>query len=172
MLLSYFFIFLMAESLPVQAKQHSNERLMAIKAAYLYRFSLFIDWPEPHLGSFLICVADNSDYSHLIQFNLQNQYIKDEPIEVVSVLKTDDLSACQLLYIPKNIQHSADFLLKAKKNILTLGESMDFYHEQGMIYLYEQDNKIRFFINYEALKKNDFKIRAQLMKLSRTPIEE
>jgi len=164
--------FMLSLFAPVQAEESMSKRLVAIKAAYLYRFSLFIDWPEPVLDSFLMCVVADTETSDFIQLSLYNQVIQSKPIRVISVLKEEDLTACQLLYIPSTVKESTPFLVKAKQNILTIGETPDFYHAQGMIYLYEQDNKLRFFINYLKLKKSGLTARAQLMTLSQLPMEK
>jgi len=147
-----------------------NERVMTLKTAYLFRFSLFVEWQQPITEHFVMCVADDKDRADFIQKNLAGQYLKNQLIKVVLVSKDDDLKACRLLYLPRNINNVQDFLIKTEfLDILTFGESVSFYQQHGMIYLYEQNHKIKFFINRQTVKKSGLDIRAQLMTLSQEP---
>lgn len=151
--------------------QHSfaldQERMIAVKAAYLFRFALFVQWPQPLQGSFNICIANDKVYAHKIAKILDNKTIQELAVQVVAVGKRDNLKRCQLLFMPENTPDITLFLANAAAYpVLTLGESRDFYQHEGMIYLYMRHNKIRFSINLNAAQQVDLKIKAQLMALS------
>ncbi|MGJ0491994.1 YfiR family protein [Methylobacter sp.] len=152
-----------------------DQRELTIKAAYLFRLSLFVEWPPSSLsptGSepMLFCVAGNQGMHESLKTVLADKSINQHKVEVTEVQLRDNLSACHLLYLPKHLQATKSFLKAvAPYPVLTVGESEAFYSQGGMIYLYNKDNRIRFVINEQAAKKAGLELRAQLLHLADQP---
>jgi len=65
---------------------------------------------------------------------------------------------------------SSGFLQKISKYaILSIGSQKDFTQLGGIIYLFAEDQKLRFYINNTAATGSGLKISSQLLKLSREP---
>lgn len=78
-----------------------------------------------------------------------------------------DFDSCQLLYFPNSVP--LDLLASIrKKPILTVGEQKNIL-DQGIIYLFEDSQKIRFFINNSRAISVGLKINSQLLTLSKEP---
>ncbi|MGR9044122.1 MAG: YfiR family protein [Gammaproteobacteria bacterium] len=149
-----------------------DQRELTIKAAYLFRLSLFVEWPSSNLIStgkepLFFCVADARHISRSMETLLANKTINQHKIVVTEVSLQDDLSFCHLLYLPEHIQTPQLFLHAASGYpILTVGESKTFFRHGGMIFLFNKDNRIHFAINERAAKGVGLEFRAQLLKLA------
>lgn len=152
-----------------------DQRELTIKAAYLFRLSLFVEWPLSRLNStgaepMFFCVAGNHGMRESMTTVLADKSINQHKIEVAEVQLRDDLSVCHLLYIPEHNKTPQPFLQAvAQHPVLTVGESEAFYRQGGMIYLYNKDNRIHFAINEQAAKDAGLELRAQLLHLAEPP---
>lgn len=149
-----------------------NTREWTIKAAYLFRLSLFVDWPEEKLESFgkenvRFCIAGNDEGVETIKKALTNKFINRHRIEVVGVDLQNDLLSCHVLYLSKQTRDLGKFLDKvANDSVLTIGDTDEFYRQGGIVLLFEKDNRIHFAINAEQLDSSGIKVRAQLLNLA------
>jgi hypothetical protein len=86
---------------------------------------------------------------------------------VQNITDKSNIDNCQLIYFPNKI--SSDLLTQMrKKPILSVGAQKNVL-EQGIIYLFEDEQKIRFFINNAAALVSGLKISSQLLSLSKEP---
>lgn len=156
----------------IESADARSRREQFIKAAYLFRLSLFVEWPTPLGGNLNFCVVDQAANTQVLQEALLNRRIASRPISVNAVTIDDDLSACQLLYIPDTVA-DVEVLLDSVHSypVLTIGESKKFYRSRGMIYLFSQHNKIHFAFNLEPLREAGLRVSSQLLTLGEQPEE-
>nr|WP_305906933.1 YfiR family protein [Methylomarinum sp. Ch1-1]MDP4519646.1 YfiR family protein [Methylomarinum sp. Ch1-1] len=149
-----------------------DTRELTIKAAYLFRLSLFVDWPADKLtpsgkDSVRFCIAGDRRIHEAIKNVLTDKSINRHQIRIDSVETQSDLTTCHLLFIAaKSTAESS--MLKAVANypVLTIGESAEFYRRGGMILLFNKDNRMRFAINQRAADRAGVKLGAQLLNLA------
>ncbi|MGZ5052091.1 MAG: YfiR family protein [Methylobacter sp.] len=147
--------------------EETLERESQITAAYLYHFTKFITWPAVS-PVFHYCVYDDAHFTHLLQQTYDGKTIGDAGIDVKNINSQSKLDDCQLIYFPS--PGSADFLRKISKYpILSVGSQKDFTELGGIIYLFEEDQKIRFYVNNDAATSAGLKISSQLLRLSKDP---
>lgn len=147
--------------------EQPSERELQIKVAYLYHFSKFTEWPSVS-PVFHYCVYQDADFTDLLRNSYSNETVVGASIEVNNINAQTTLDGCQLIYFPQAV--SADFLKKiGKLAILSVGTQQDFTESGGIIYLFEEDQKLRFFVNNAAATNAGLKISSQLLKLSKEP---
>lgn len=158
--------------LPVKRIFAGDSRELTIKAAYLFRLSLFVDWPAEKLtpsssDKIRFCITDDKQITETIKNVLAGKTINRHEIEIVGVDMKAELSACHLLYITKNVTTEASFL-QAVLNypVLTVGETGNFYRQGGMVLLFKKENRIFFAINNQAADRSRVKFGAQLLNLA------
>lgn len=116
---------------------------------------------------FTYCVYDDLHFSELLKRAYVGKMLGTSQVEVQSVNAQSNFDNCQLMYFPNNA--TADLLIKIrKKPILSVVEQKNIL-EQGIIYLFEDDQKIRFFINNSSALASGLKISSQLLSLSKDP---
>lgn len=149
-----------------------DQRELTIKAAYLFRLSLFVVWPPANLdlkGSepIIFCVADDSNISASLKSVLAGKLINQHRITVMTAGLSDDLSSCHLLYLPEGVQTPQPFLQAAARYpVLTVGETETFYRHGGMVLLFKKNNTVRFAINQQVAEETGLKLKAQLLHLA------
>lgn len=144
-----------------------TDRELQITAAYLYHFIQFTEWPEKPTV-FHYCVYQNANFADLLRKTYSDKTVDDASINVSNINEQKKLDDCHLIYFPQAV--SPSFLQKISKYaILSVGSQKDFTQLGGIIYLFEEDQKLRFYINNSAATDTGLTISSQLLKLSREP---
>lgn len=144
----------------------AQERAEKIKIAYLFHFSQFTEWAAKPVV-FNYCVYEDVNFSEHLQQAYIGKTLGSLPIAVQTVTAQSNFDNCQLVYFSGKAP-SEILLQLRKKPILTVGEQKNVF-EQGIIYLFEDNQKIRFFINNLAATNAGLKINSQLLSLSKEP---
>ena len=144
----------------------STERENKMKIAYLFHFSQFTEWAvKPAVFNY--CVYDDSHFSTLLKQAYAGKILGNSQVEVQTVNAQSNFNSCQILYFPGSVP--SDLLASIrKKPILSIGSQKNIL-EQGIIYLFEDEQKIRFFINNVTALASGLKISSQLLSLSKEP---
>jgi hypothetical protein len=145
-----------------------------VKAAYIYNFIQFTDWPAkalPQDSSPLVVSAICGDsLSKAIENALSGKSLASHPIVYKRVTPDKlDSADCNVLIVcgddPKLIDQTVG--LSRKKNILTVGDNAEFCSLGGIIRFYKEDNFVRFEINVKEAEKNNLRISSKLLKLAK-----
>lgn len=143
------------------------ERGAQITVAYLYHFTKFTEWPTV-TPTFHYCVYEDANFADLLRQTYKGKTIGEASIVVKNINSQSKLDDCQLIYFSQ--PGPADFLKKASNYaILSVGNQKDFIELGGIIYLFEENQKIRFYINNAAAANAGLKINSQLLRLSKEP---
>lgn len=142
-----------------------------IKAAMLYNFTKYVEWPAAALpagNQLQVCIAGNSPLKRN-QDQLQGKTVNGRTIAVRLVGSPVEISGCNLLFIDSSEQHKLPVYLQQgnKKPILMVSDSDRFAAHGGMIGFIEQDDKIRFEINHDAAHQAGLTISSKLLKLAK-----
>ena len=196
LLLTWFTFALVAGS----AVRANSERSMEyqIKAAFLYNFIKFVNWPEEKKAEtekpISIGIIGCEDFIESFK-SIQGRKIGERSISVKYFAgyeklnkkkdaegrqwdkKIDALKVCDVLMFcscgAEGIRYS-DQIMKALKEvpILTVGEADDFLKSGGMINFIRYDEKIRFEINNAVARKAGLTIRSKLLRLAKKVIDD
>ncbi|MGB4498623.1 MAG: YfiR family protein [Methylococcaceae bacterium] len=158
-------IFLFFQSTAIPADEE-NERENKIKIAYLFHFAQFTEWSLKSTN-FTYCVYEDGDFSKLLKAAYSDKTLRGDEVNVRLINAESALTAnCQLIYFPSDAPQN--LLTKMiKKPILTVGNQKNFIAQNGIIYMYEKDQKIRFYINNAIALEAGLKISSQLLALSK-----
>ncbi len=145
-----------------------------VKAGFLYRFAIFIDWPEKTFlkdnAPLRVCIFNGKPCENAFDI-LDNKYVNEHPVEVLyyEELQQEDKQPFHVLYINSTDPTLIKSVLQQHRlqNVLTVGHLPDFARMGGIINFYKQDNKFRFEINPAAARLAGLRISSQLLKLAR-----
>jgi hypothetical protein len=148
------------------ALAQADER--AVKAAFLYNFIQFAQWPVPPDEPFLLCVLGRTNLDeHLARLegkNVQNGV----HVKVKHVALRDSLQGCHALYVDDSQRQLAEELLPklAGVPILTVTDS-DGLAERGVIIeIQKRDLKLGFEVNLVAARKANIALSSRLLKMA------
>ncbi len=168
-----FFLLILTLSTAVSAQSGASVITeYEIKAAFLYNFAKFVDWPEEIAGTdsgkIYIGVLGQSPFGGVLEKIVQDRRIDGRTIVIKEFKRLQELDFCHILYISNSESRRLRriFGQLSKENTLTVGESNDFLTKGGVIRLVNKRNKVRFEIDLEAANKAQLTISSRLLKLA------
>jgi len=143
-----------------------------LKAAFIYNFTKFIEWPTNTLGGtnepFVIAVAGNSPCIAELEQIAKEKKVNGRDLVINTVKTPEAATRAQALFIPASEEARLKDWLVKNPGLLTIGESDAFIRQGGMINFILEGEKIRFEINMEPVEAARLKISAQMQKLAKT----
>lgn len=142
-----------------------------VKAAFLYNFAKFTQWPEgtfPEGAPLSVCVFGQDPFGEALQ-SIVGKSIRGREITVQTVTSVEAGAACHLLFISESEQERLDAILKALvgKPVLTIADFPDFARSGGIIRLKtNKEKKIRFVINIGTAKRAGLQLSSKLLNLA------
>lgn len=142
-----------------------------VKAAYLYNFLRFVDWPEEHPTHANICVYGINENYRSAFSSMATLSKKSQRITINMFPEDDDitkLSACQIIFITDSATHKSKAIFEQIKDhqSLTVGESDSFISNGGMVNFVRIKDKIRFEINHDVAKAAGLKISSKVLRIA------
>ncbi len=144
-----------------------------IKAAYLYYFSTFLDWPPEAFSGpgepLIIGVLGEDPFGEILDETVRGKTVNSRRLIVKRYHSVNDARGSHILFIGSSEQERLPSVLKALDGtaILTVGEIERFAYLGGQIGFHIEDRRVRFDINVAAVERARIKMSAQLMKLGR-----
>jgi hypothetical protein len=141
-----------------------------VKAAYLYNFARYVEWPSPALargdGKLVVCVLGQDPFGAVLDRTLAGKAVDGRPLAAQRCASADDVAHCHLLFVGSTEELGDALRLSRTANVLTIGDADDFLRRGGMIQLLTVDNRVRFAINLGAIERAGLKISSEVLKLA------
>jgi hypothetical protein len=160
---------LLALLLPAAASAQEISLEYRVKAAYLFNFTKFVEWPPeamPEGAPLTICVARQNPFGHTLEETVRGEHVGGRPL-IARVV--DAASGCQVLFVPEGVPPMPLLRDAGTSPILTVGESDEFLRDGGMVNFVMQDGKVRFEIRQDAASRAHLRISSRLLRLARSP---
>jgi len=145
-----------------------------IKAAYLFNFAKFIEWPALALTNtsapVVIGVVGEDPFGDKLPDTIHGETIKGRPILIRHYQPTNDLAGCHVLFLSRSARDHFPDLLKqaATQHILAVSESEEFLEQGGMINFAFVGKSVRFDINVRAMEQAGLKASSKLLAIARS----
>ena len=149
----------------------AQEQENQLKAAYLFNFSKFVEWPEGAASGkrpLTICVAGNSYIAFSLTRLAWGKTVNGKEVKVSLVNSPESSGSCQMLFIARAAGKDEKALLERAQNapVLTVGEEADFVAEGGIVKLVLEGSEIHFEVNQEAAARAGLKVSSKLLALA------
>ncbi len=144
-----------------------------LKAAYLYNFAKFVEWPpnrfEGDTSPIRFGIIGDERFLGVLDGIVDGRSVGGREIELSSYRSVSQAEDCHLLFLGAARSDERDELLDFFKGaaVLTVGETDGFTERGGMVKFYLEGNKVRFEINEDAARGEGVKISSRLLKLAR-----
>ncbi len=157
------------DSSPSTAASPSGEYL--VKAAFLYNFAKFTQWPE---SAFLgpaaplrLCVLGDNPFGDVLS-TLSQRTVNGRPLATQQVEDPNALQGCHIVFVSASAQqHSVGTLnLASDGAILSIGEEPGFARSGGVINLIIVKDRVRFEINLASARRIGLKLDVRLLQLA------
>ena len=138
-----------------------------LKAAFLYNFTTYTDWPPEVGGTLAICVYGRSPFG--AELNALNGKVSDgRVITVQQIEEGATLARCQVVFITASaIAHLPDVLNTVRSHaVLTIADSPGAARAGAMINMFALQDRIRFEVNLQAARAEGLRIDPKLLQLA------
>ena len=141
-----------------------------VKAAFLFNFLKFVEWPPGTGGApWVIGLLGPDPFGDLLDETVRGKTLNGRTIEVRRFVRPGDVKNCQILFMSRiESERSAGNHLPAPQGVLTVGESPGFLQAGGAVNFYLEDNRVHFEIRPSVARAVGLRVSSQLLKLGRT----
>ncbi|HMK65293.1 MAG TPA: YfiR family protein [Thermodesulfobacteriota bacterium] len=163
------FLILLCSVLPAAGDEIQEEQ---VKVAFLYNFAKFVEWPpeafKTDSATLTIGLIGPDPFGSLLD-SLKEKTIKGRKINIKRMAKAENPEDCHIWFISASEKSNLRNILAQAKNhnILTVSDMDRFAQQGGMIGLINQEGRINFEINIDAVQRSKLRFSAQLLKLAK-----
>jgi hypothetical protein len=151
----------------------SSSREYRIKAAYIYQFGRYVEWPERVFASpqanFIIGVMKDDPIAADLEQIARLKRVQEHPIRVVQFASVAEVRPCHVLFLSASVpQANQSEIIRRMERQATLlvGESEGFLDWGGTIRFSVEENKVRITIARKAAERDGLTISAKLLQVA------
>ena len=156
-------------SVPVHADELPEYRL---KAAFLYNFIMFTEWPASTGNTLSVCVSGNDPFGAELDA-LQGKVAGARTLAVQRKAGGDSLKGCQVVFIAPSAIESLPRLLAGLRGqpTLTIADSPGALHQGVVLNLAVQNSRVSFQASVPAARSAGLILSSKLLRLA-TEVEQ
>ena len=166
--------FLLALALPATPADAPVESVERIKAAFLYRFAAYVEWPaavfpEPESPIMIGVVGAEPIALELARAIPGRKAAGSRPMRVVRFERGERPGdCCHILYIAAHSGRMDEILAQAQgRPVLTVTDAESAHPKGSVINFQIVADRLRFDISREAAERNGLQLRSQLLAVAR-----
>lgn len=141
-----------------------------VKAAFLYNFAKFVDWPPsslPAAAPFTLCLTGPNPFGAALAA-IEGKPVAGHPLSVRIGVEPEQAAGCLILFIGGNdIPLQRRVLdITADRPVLTVADAPGFTERGGIINFVVTDRRVQFAANPRAARRAGLLLRAYLLKVA------
>jgi YfiR/HmsC-like len=142
-----------------------------VKAAFVYNFIKFIEWPPDAITgeSFRVCLLGEDSFGGALERAVRGDNVDGHAIAVEPVPADGPFSTCQILFVPRAHSRRTAAVARALSGapVLLVGESDDFLKAGGVINLVVEGGHVRFDVGLAQAASHGLRISSKLLRVAR-----
>jgi len=152
--------------------QQSKPTEYELKAAYLYNFGKFVEWPAMATAAnhdpFLICVLGKDPFGASLDAAIAGEAINGERVLAKRISKPQEALNCRVLFISSSEEAQLKEILTTleKTSVLTVSDMPQFTRRGGMIQFVPEASRVRFEVNLTVAERAGLTLSSQLLKVA------
>jgi hypothetical protein len=143
----------------------------SLKAAFIYTFAKFTEWPEdilPTTATFSACVLGDSQIRDALERTVKGRQFEGHGISVSQVQLAGKLRSCHLLYVSGVTPAQVTAIVVALRGapVLTISDIDDFAELGGIAQMFVENGKMHFDLNLGVAKGSRLQLSSKLLVLA------
>jgi len=148
-----------------------------LKAAYLYNFAKFVEWPADSMaagGPLVLCVLGDGAVADALDDAVKGRAIDGHPLTIRRVNPEGALRTCHVLYVSGVDAKRSRDLLEGLKNaaVFTASDLDRFAQRGGIANFFVENGKMRFAVNIESAQRARLQVSSKLLGLAKIVKDE
>ena len=159
-------------AIPTLHAQNPKPTDYEVKAAYLYNFGRFVEWPEKAAanqgGPFTVCVLGQDPFGPSLDATLAGETIGGKTIVAKRISGAEASGNCEILFLSLTDDSQLNKIIADldKKAVLTVSDMPQFVKRGGMIQFVLEGKKVRFEVNLTATQHAGLTLSSELLKVA------
>jgi len=142
-----------------------------VKAAYLYNFGHFVEWPSSATEkgrSFDVCVLGQDPFGPILDSTLAGGTVAGRNVVARRISNPQESGSCRILFLSSSEEGRLNEVIAAldKSAVLTVSDIPQFSRRGGMIEFVLEGNKVRFEVNLTAAKNAGLVLSSELLRVA------
>jgi hypothetical protein len=141
-----------------------------LKAAFLFNFSHFVEWPASSFANasapITIGILGDDPFGSSLDEIVADETVEHRKLIVRRYHSVDQIETCHILFVNPALTSRLDQILArvGDRGVLTVGETKDFTARGGIIAFDKVKNRLRLRINLAAAKAAKLTISSMLLR--------
>jgi len=143
-----------------------------LKAAVLYNLAKFVEWPPEAFPTardpLVICILGVNPFGAALQEAVTGKGIEERKAVVQEISDARQAGGCRILFIGSSERKRVRAVLAEIKGsgVLTVGDTVSFAAEGGIINFKLESGKVRLQVNVDAAERQKLRISSKLLSLA------
>jgi hypothetical protein len=156
---------------PISAEEALPE--YQVKAAYLYNFLKFVEWPESAfpdpLAPIVIGISGDDPFGNSLPQVITGKTVQGRDLVIHKYHSGEDMRGAHILFISPSEKKRLPHILFSLRgsSVLTVADIEGFLEAGGMIQFLSENDRVRFAINVDASSRAKLKISSKLLSLAK-----
>ena len=143
-----------------------------LKAAYIYRFALFTEWPAdalPQTGPLTMCVVGDTAVRDALERTVKGATVASRMVVVAFGQPDKPLPQCHTLYVSGVSRAQAARLVAGLREVpvLTISDLEGFNRMGGIAEFFYEAGQLRFSLRPDAVTQSHLQLSSRLVLLAR-----
>lgn len=170
---TYKLLFILPVLFLLQAnKTHAQYSEYEVKAAYIFNFAKFVDWPEnaTENDTLVLGIYNYDPFGVVLDKTMVGRKARGKDWKIIRTNKISDLEKCNIVFLSDVEQYEILQIMDRLKSkpVITIGdEIIDFCESGGIINFTPQFSEHQFEINNEIAKSRGIIISPKLLLLAK-----
>jgi hypothetical protein len=144
----------------------------ALKAAFIYNFAKFTEWPAdlvPVAEPFVMCVVGDEAVGDALERAVKARMLAGHSMAVSNLQPAGPQRVCQILYVSGVTAAQAALLVAAVRDVpvLTISDLDGFMERGGIAQFFFEHGRLRFSVHIESAKRARLQISSKLLALAK-----
>ena len=156
-------------ALTAHAQNASSMAEYRVKAAYIFNFAKYVDWPVVDSKNFQVCTSGHDDLGGALSA-LDNRLANGRAIQVRQHVATDQLKDCQIIFVGERDSKLLNSVIRQMLGapVLIVSDNQQAVEAGAHITLASAEDRVEFDVNLATLQRSNLKASSQMLKLART----
>jgi hypothetical protein len=142
------------------------------KAAFLYNFVSFVEWPENAFADakapFVIGILGNDPFGRVLDDVVANERAKNRPLMVKRLSRVDEAEDCQIVFVSASeARYTAEILRRCgDRPVLLVGDSPGFAEAGGSVGFRMEGARLKLDMNVDAARARNLNVSSKLLRVA------
>ena len=144
-----------------------------VKAAFLYNFAKFVEWPPDSFATasapIRICILGRNPFGRNLSEITEGKTINGRKVLVDQVADLQQARTCTILFVSSSEKGQLKRVFEGLQGAaaLTVGDSKTFIEQGGMVNFVLENDRVQFEVNRRAAEMAGIKISSKLLNVAK-----